>query len=1534
MMQDNHIFQGMRRDNHPIRQEKQFLWDAHNIRLTTRDGNTMLSITNEKSTENIMSFGKGETYVGHTVIGDYLILLTTGLAKDRIYRITLGADFYVKEILYEGTDLNFDANCPAQMISDYESELVQKVYWVDGFNSPRVINVAKPELVYPSKDGAVNPEKTALYNSNGNYNTLYTDHPFGFVQDLELNENVTIERLQSSVGIFPSGVIQYAMTYLHKYGQESNIFYVSEPLYLSYSDRGGSPESRISTSFRIGIKNVDKKFQYVRVYSIIRTSINAVPTVKRVADIDISKVDVAKATANSERIFIVDNNTTGDIVDPTYLLYVGGKDISANCIASKDNTLFLGNISYKRKSIFDLDIRDMNKESENYLRLSPALTPSEVNRTIELPAQDTEYVYANQLSNNTLTFKRGETYRLGCRFQYKNGEWSEPVWVKDHIYNYNNISYDGSFLNLGKIVGEIPPTLKDTLINKGYKKVQALIALPSYKDRTIIAQGILCPTVGQVGNRVQDSGAWAQSSWLLRPWSAESEGDGYFGAIPACQHDQSLPFGNDRDVELQTMAIILDEKDSAGNVIGTAKQMGYEDMISGEGKEGAETFYGAFVVDQSIVTMHSPDIEFGDIINLLDSEVKLTLHKVGEVKFDKNKGEIDIQTETPVADPDASGFIKRSLSGDGERSLVSGLFYEDSMVDDSDNGQKIQRYKTPKLWMTYLWHRAGSLNNDCVRPENTGTRTSVLKKKSIVNFKISNSTLFSSDSVELPVNDIKVFNSNEVSLVKLKRKDRNNTIKSVSYYGNVDTLVPAYIPYSYMCTASSSAVLKNPNAEFNGQVFVKGEQKTFLGLKVTNAKGSNSFIQAGLGGPDGGSVSGSLPYIVEPDSTTTSEESRVVMVTITNKARLDLNISSGRFSGTVTLLENIIASDGTTVVPSQFSWSIKGETDYQPVVEKYSHTWLGTGSKHPRWFSVTPLFTSATTIIDSSNGEGGGIEGAENIGDNYEALKLSKDGVRLKYKSTPHAVISLDSPLAPLTTQGSLYLVELRQNILDELRYGGKTEEALKNNLWIPAGPARNISEGEIEWIWGDTWFQRYDCLKTYPFTFEDINQVTEVGSFYCETRVNIDGRYDRNRGSTSFSLSPINFNLINPVYSQLDTLFTSRMLDDDYYKVTDYHSQFLWTGVKTPTSDTDLWTNLHVASTYDMDGSNGRLTAIQAFNGLLLGFQDKAVSQILFNSRVQIQASDGVPIEIANNQKVEGIRIFSNSIGCQDKFSMISTPMGIYFMDNNNHALYKFDGQLNNIGLQLGTLYWARENYWDVTWRYPKQDTQYNGIRLSYDPKFQDIYFVPGADYDNREALCYSEQLGQFTSLMSYGGAVMFPHKGRFYSIAPDPTGLMTLWENFPLSSDSYNNIFGVVRDYGFSFISNDNPTITKIFDTIEMRADCYIPDRSRENNFGLIEDRSDSSVVNQLGKPFNLIRVDNEYQDTGEVTLNDATMRKKFRIWRALIPRKKGSRERVRNTWAKITLTMRNPNTIENNDIEKTKMTILHDLNVGYTI
>lgn len=84
----------------------------------------------------------------------------------------------------------------------------------------------------------------------------------------------------------------------------------------------------------------------------------------------------------------------------------------------------------------------------------------------------------------------------------------------------------------------------------------------------------------------------------------------------------------------------------------------------------------------------------------------------------------------------------------------------------------------------------------------------------------------------------------------------------------------------------------------------------------------------------------------------------------------------------------------------------------------------------------------------------------------------------------------------------------------------------------------------------------------------------------------------------------------------------------------------------------------------------------------------------------------------------------------------------------------------------------------------------------------------------------------------------------------------------------------------------------MTKIFDTMEFRADV----------------ESDP-----LYSPFSYIRVDNEYQDTDEVPLDNSILKRKFRVWRALIPRDSKvndgrryymAQSRIRNTWARITL------------------------------
>ena len=50
-------------------------------------------------------------------------------------------------------------------------------------------------------------------------------------------------------------------------------------------------------------------------------------------------------------ITFIDNNTVGDSIDPTLLLYIGGEDITASTLSQKDSTLFLGNITLKKPVI-------------------------------------------------------------------------------------------------------------------------------------------------------------------------------------------------------------------------------------------------------------------------------------------------------------------------------------------------------------------------------------------------------------------------------------------------------------------------------------------------------------------------------------------------------------------------------------------------------------------------------------------------------------------------------------------------------------------------------------------------------------------------------------------------------------------------------------------------------------------------------------------------------------------------------------------------------------------------------------------------------------------------------------------------------------------------------------------------------------------------------------------------------------------------------------------------------------------------------
>lgn len=1375
------------------------------------------------------------------------------MLDDRIYKLWFNNGVLTGKRLFRG-NLGFNYKHPIETISFYENADIRKVYWTDGLNQPRVINIAAASDV------------VSKWNTDS----------FNFVRTLSLNEKITIERNIVANGSFAPGVIQYAFTYFNKYGQESNIFYTSPLYYISYNNRGASPEDKVSNSFNIEVVNVDRRFDYIRIYSIHRTSINATPDVRRVVDLA-PPINIAKVT-------YTDNGSSGDSVDPTELLYIGGEEVVFGTMTQKDNTLFLGDIETKRKTL-DSTIRSYFK--------GKSITFSTYNKSISSPEAKGYYPYSNQLKMNSYqfkTFKYLEYYRFGIQAQHYTGKWSEPIWINDVR---NTVHIDTTFYssnNIGLPVAEFTlddSTIINRLLDNGYVRIRPVVVYPTINDREAVCQGILCPTVYNISDRFGNS-PFAQSSWFTRPnapfdeykafhynqndegtWGGDwielgqflgnpsaysragimsnnrtivtLEGTQYNidtvnkGAWAEFRHNRPIPGNSNRNAEIQCIW----NPPSGPYVDDTATDSDVASWVS----NNAENYY----IDQSILTFHSPDIEFDNEVRSIDTS-GLKLRIVGMVPLTAFASDIDIQTSTPVNNfYDSSelpaGFYKEPIGAEndfsyvglgihlgdshfGWRGLISGAFWFDELTAYKKDTGNTQHLTTG--FVVYPWHRNGSLNN--TKYATDGYRSAMLDKKKMSNMRYSYKSVYldsgniwnayeSGSSTRTGISGVAIFDSNEVSLVRLPAQE-NSGLTDINYYGNVDKLL---------------TISRIGDKKDGYPIMTTGVQSA-----ETNAHTlfSSGYMQIDSRFTD--QITGTDPVRIKYKST--PHAVLALNYTTSGAQRILPNIKDGEY-------------DDTWFVNAQDSGAPSGQHMY----------WDKSGS--------TKSVSQDTIIAGAPRG-----------------------------------------PISDLSSiqHGWLWLGELYNDNVQN-RFGGQTEEAFENNTWLPCGdPISLVDNGvkssiTIKWEEGDTYFQRYDHIKTYPFTLEDQNAVTDIVSFMCETRVNIDGRYDRNRGQTSnFSITPENFNLMNDVYSQPNNFFNYRTINPNKLNLDNFHNSITWTKTKTAGELVDTWTNITLASTLDLDGDKGTVRALRRFNNNIFAFQDRGISQILYNENMQISSTDGVPIEIANSGKVNGKRYISDRIGCTNKWSMCETSNGIYFIDDITKGIFLFNGQLDNLSDRLGFHSWINRASDSIDIWNP---VDFDGFVAYYDKVNGDVFFI-----SKDECLAFSEPLGQFSSFYSYEKMPYFTNL-EDRGIAFNVEGTGTLYRPWLHNEGDYNMFFGVYQPFYTTVIANPDMPVDKIFNNLEFRSDSW--------------DKSD----NLLNTTFDTLTVWNEYQQ-GTSILNNilgrpSDLKKKFRIWRANIPRasaigstKKG-RDRMRNPWLYIKLSM---------EEENVNKTVLHDMIVHY--
>ena len=1475
---------GMKRDYSASKADPQYAYENHNIRITSRESNTLLSITNEKgnspividpplkyvgidisyipgtSTTHVLAtlqeevlakgvkirihyldnadsewkdsyivfgttsypiysastfiskdaeqistyleynhYGENIFYlanqekpspfqgvcVGTCVLNDYLILFLWDDPVSRIIRLESKGDTFAYKCLYEGS-VKFDVKFPLDTLAIFENNDIQKVYWVDGLNPARVINIV---------------EDIDL--------TSYKRDDSGYLDTARVvpgEVDIDVERVENGNGTFSSGTIQYAVTAYKEHATESGILAISPINYIAFSDRGANPEETVQTAFQIDVSHIDtlEYFEYLRIYSIHRTSKDATPVVKVLTDVPI------EVTGSQGFVRYVDYGNTGYTVDPTLLLYLGATSITGNSLNQKDGTLFIGGYKILESYISE----ELKKEIKNKCTISFARRSTFIatgnNSSSTSPAKG--YIYESSLkypASEITTFKSREWYRFGVQLQYPSGKWSDVAWVGDARCNVTPAVVSGYLYMVEAHINMEYEFMRS--LAKDFINIRPVVVYPQDSDREVIAQGILSPTVYSARDRFSNS-PFVQSSWYFRGMK-----DRYQQI--SNEHNKRLFLSVDYGGEIQ------------GTWDGSTPVTPYIPKGTRTGEKWSRSYPSAFYVDSSIVTFHSPDVEFDDNFSRWDNS-SLKLRIIGVIPFDYSTRWNTLTT--------------KNLGHNGKTAIenftnYSGDFFG-SEVNNTVNPwagrwtDKMYNSDTSKDWTedfpVYTWHRRGSLSNYGLGL-GSQNEDAVLEKKIMSSLVYSDAPVFFSsaqiwdangkvaeDSINgwkltpdidnaTGITAIRTFNSEDVSMVKIPSPMYSN-LPDLVYYGNVNSIMSDF---------GDGRDPSDPNYISEFSVY----------YPLTR-------------------------FYLRSDET----------LYIYNSDQKDEGGNYNRNSGGVKTADPIeIYYKSTPHVVFGFNYNSKHQQRILPLWDESSGVGKGDKDSFPFWADAP-------------------------IGVDWVAVE--------------RLITDPDSGLPEKVQGPGLYLAELYKDTNDT-RFGGTSQEALENNTWVPCGEPVHLNNivgrGLLKCPVGDTYFQRYDCLKTYPFNDTATNSVVEIASFLCETRINIDGRYDRNRGLiNNTSVSPKNFNLLNWAYTQNDNFFSYRLVDSDEYSITEYPNSVIWSKTKIFGEEVDSWVDLPLTSVLDLDGDKGGIVSIQKLNNELYCIQPDGICRILYNSRSQMVTAESgnmsIPVELANTGKVEGKTYMTTSIGCSDRASIITTPSGIYFLDKDRNSLFMWGPQgITDLTDKFSFRTWVDQIDFSKNW----DPVEHKGMKAFYDDTNGDVYFVTESP---DTTVCYSELLGQFSSFYDYEKTQqMVSVNGGFYAVKNN-----AVWAQ---GAGEYNSFFGTKKPYSVEVICNMDEPVDKIFNTIEWRATVKENGEDSQSTFDTVE-----------------VSTDGEYQKTGKVSIENrtgvptggmmysdkTTLRRKFRMWRIPIPRDSvNKRDRMRGPWAKIKLSKLKP-------------------------
>ena len=694
-------YEGMNQDISQSKFSNQFYFEGRNIRILSTDSQSSNSVTNDKGNRLILTIPtpvinyttKVITYdskilnyttndinniynstqqssiqkiIGHTVGKNEIILFTTDdNSFDCVWKINIKT--HDLTLLYL-RNLNFSINAPIQALINYENNNIEKVYWVDGVNQMRFINI-RQSIENGDNDELIDIESSLI----------------NVVGDFKFSQPELVTKEQG--GTHTAGMIQYAYTLYRLNGASTKLSPLSELISLDNGNQGGGKINETVSSYPvIKIPFIDNDYTNLKLYSIKYTSYNELPEIRLISDRNVQGI--------SELIYY----DTGTIINTLSLeefSFLGNNTVYIpKHINTKFNRLFSANFQEKNFNV-EIDTRTFSFElNQTQTQIYDSLTYDSITDTVignnQLIVTNTYNVpekhnclnkdfdtYKYQYNSNVLGgsgkylswelfrseigidqdditisesenkfFKDREIYRLGIQFYNKKAQISLPKWISDIKINVNgeNTNLNGFYatiklkfnsdffvwLNTNSNFLNDEGIYDADLKPVGFKLLRAERTL---SDRSIISQGLINGSY-VIRNTSED----AFGNYIPEIEIAEREKYNNHPKLPSLMR----PFdGSVAPLKGTLNYARVDDNDTYHPSQGGGQEfLGFTFYGTGRNNGRAEIFNAVSSADKrsvvyqfnQLLQLYSPDITFNQIQNVENTN----LNNIGVIKNDYN----------------------------------------------------------------------------------------------------------------------------------------------------------------------------------------------------------------------------------------------------------------------------------------------------------------------------------------------------------------------------------------------------------------------------------------------------------------------------------------------------------------------------------------------------------------------------------------------------------------------------------------------------------------------------------------------------------------------------------------------------------------------------------------------------------------------------------------------------------------------------------------------------------------------------------